>query len=166
MSIQDIFIDGGGTLLVLLTLIQISPVKLNPWSWAGKAVRAAARAAGRAFNADVLKELEEVKEELQKTKTALNDHVTMDDRRTADGLRTQILHFNNQLLRDIKHTKEEFIEVLAKIDAYEKYCADHEDYPNNRAVLAIENIRETYKRLMQRRDFLQDSARVEGEQTK
>ena len=121
------------------------------------------RAAGRAFNADVLNELAEVKAELQKTKTALNDHVTMDDRRTADGLRTQILHFNNQLLRDIKRTKEEFIEVLTKIDAYEKYCEANPEYPNNRAILAIENIRETYKRLMQRRDFLQDSARDKGE---
>ena len=165
MSIQDIFIDGGGTLLVLLTLIQISPVKINPWSWAAKVAKAAARVAGRAFNADVLNELAEVKDELQKTKTALNDHVTMDDRRTADGLRTQILHFNNQLLRDIKHTKEEFIEVLAMIDAYEKYCEANPDYPNNRAILAIENIRDTYKRLMKRRDFLQDSTKGEEEQT-
>ena len=57
------------------------------------------------------------------------------DRRTADGPRAQILHFNNELLRPIRHTKEEFIEVLAKIDAYEKYCDSHPDYPNNRAAI-------------------------------
>ena len=81
----------------------------------------------------------------------------MDDRRTADGHRAQILHFNNELLRPIRHTKEEFIEDLEKIDAYEKYCDSHPDYPNNRAVLAIENIREIYRERMKKRDFLQES---------
>ena len=30
--------------------------------------------------------------------------------------------------------------MLAKIDDYERYCEEHPEYPNNRAVLAIENI--------------------------
>ena len=60
--------------------------------------------------------------------------------------------------------KEEFIEVLAKIDAYEKYCEAHPDYPNNRAVLAIENIREIYKDRLKKRDFLQESV-AEDERT-
>ena len=81
----------------------------------------------------------------------------MDDRRTADGHRAQILHFNNELLRNIRHTKEEFIEILARIDVYEKYCKTHPDYPNNRAILAIENIREVYKERLKKRDFLQES---------
>ncbi len=84
-------------------------------------------------------------------------HVTMDDRRTADSRRAQILHFNNELLRPIDHTKEEFVEVLAKIDDYERYCEEHPEYPNNRAVLAIENIREVYKERLKKRDFLQES---------
>lgn len=82
---------------------------------------------------------------------------TMDDRRTADSRRAQILHFNNELLRPIDHTKEEFVEVLAKIDDYERYCEEHPEYPNNRAVLAIENIREVYKERLKKRDFLQES---------
>ena len=82
--------------------------------------------------------------------------VTMDDRRNADGHRTRILHFNNELLRGIEHTKEEFIEALAEIDAYEHYCAAHPEYPNNRAVLAIENIRSNYKERLQKHDFLQE----------
>ena len=35
--------------------------------------------------------------------------------------------------------------MLTKIDDYERYCEEHPEYPNNRAVLAIENIREVYK---------------------
>ena len=140
MDLNEIFMGGGGVLVVLLTLVQIAPVKVNPWS-------AIAKAVGRAVNADVAKELCEIKKKL-------DDHVTMDDRRTADGHRTRILHFNNELLRSIDHTEEEFNEVLAEIDAYEEYCEEHPEYPNNRAVLAIENIRSNYKERLQKHDFL------------
>jgi len=141
MSIQEIIYGSGGALLILMTLVQIAPIKINPWS-------AVARVIGRAVNAEVLRELDAVKKRL-------DGHITMDDRRVADGHRTRILHFNNELLRDIKHTKEEYIEVLAEIDAYEQYCSDNPDYPNNRAVLAIRNIRENYMNRLQNRDFLQ-----------
>lgn len=140
MSIQEILACGGGSIIILMTLIQIAPVKINPWS-------ALARAVGRAINSEVLKELNAVKDKL-------DGHIIMDDQRVADGHRTRILHFNNELLRDIKHTKEEYIEVLAEIDAYERYCADNPEYPNNRAVLAIENIRDNYKNRLQKHDFL------------
>lgn len=137
MSIQEILTNGGGLLVVSMTLIQLAPIKINPWSWL-------ARTIGRAINAEVIKKLDA--------------HITMDDRRTADGHRARILHFNNELLRDIGHTQEEFFEVLAEIDAYEEYCRDHPEYPNNRAVLAIENIREVYKERLKKRDFLQVSS--------
>lgn len=140
MNIKEILADGGISLLALMTIVQITPVKINPWSWLATAI-------GRAVNAEVTKELTEIK-------TKLDNHVTMDDRRNADGHRTRILHFNNELLRSIAHTKEEFIEVLAEIDAYEDYCKTHPEYPNNRAVLAIENIRSNYKVRLQKHDFL------------
>lgn len=127
-------------MLAAMTVIQITPVKLNPWSWLAKAI-------GKAINADVLMKLGEVEKRL-------DEHITVDDRRTADNSRTRILHFNNELLRDLPHTKEEFIEVLAEIDAYEKYCQDHPEYPNNRAVLAISNIKRTYEERLQKHDFL------------
>lgn len=148
MSVQEILTGGGGLLLVLMTLVQVAPVKINPWSWIAKTV-------GRAINADVSRELGEIK-------TKLENHVTMDDRRTADGHRARILHFNNELLRDIDHTKEEFIEVLTEIDAYEEYCRSNPDYPNNRAVLAIENIREVYKERLKKHDFLQEGSTARG----
>ncbi len=144
MSIREILAGGGVALIVLLTLIQIAPIKINPWS-------ALAKALGRAINADVLHELDLVKKKLE-------GHITMDDQRVADGHRTRILHFNNELLRNIRHTKEEYIEALAEIDAYEKYCEENPEYPNNRAVLAIENIRDNYKERLQKHDFLQEGS--------
>lgn len=150
MSINEILYGGGGLLLVALTIVQFAPIKINPWSWIAKTI-------GRAVNADVTRELSEISRKL-------DGHITMDDRRTADGHRARILHFNNELLRSIDHTKEEFIEVLNEIDAYERYCADHPDYPNNRAVLAIENIRDSYRERLQKHDFLQEGTTSGGMQ--
>lgn len=108
----------------------------------------------RSLNADVLAELEKVKKSQQDTKTKLENHIKMDDQREADKARASILHFNNELLRDIPHTKEEFIEVLSKIDWYNDFCKTHEDYKNSRAVHAIANILRVYDERMEKHDFL------------
>ncbi len=151
LGIKGVVSWGAGILLVLSMLVEVSKIKINPWS-------ALAKWLGRAINADVLAELAEIKQKQAETQEDLDKHVVMDDRRNADGHRTRILHFNNELLRSIDHTKEEFIEVLAEIDAYERYCEEHPEYPNNRAVLAIENIREVYKERMKKHDFLQEGS--------
>ena len=127
---------AGGGLFVLLTLVQLAPIKVNPWSWLAKTI-------GKAMGIAAIEK-------------KLDDHIATDDRRDADGHRVKLLQFNNELLRSIDHTKEEFIEVLAEIDAYEHFCKDHPDYPNNRAVLAIENIQANYKERLKKHDFLQE----------
>ena len=38
MTIQEILAGGGGLLLILMTLVQIAPVKINPWSALAKAI--------------------------------------------------------------------------------------------------------------------------------
>ena len=40
---RDIFLGGGAGLVAILSLVEIAPVKINPW-------RAVARAIGRAIN--------------------------------------------------------------------------------------------------------------------
>lgn len=140
MNIHEWIIGGGGLLAVLLTLVQIAPVKINPWS-------AIAKAIGNAINADVLRELDTVTQKL-------DTHIRVDDERNADSYRTRILQFNNELLREILHTREDFIEILAVIDDYESYCRDHKEYKNNRAMCAIENIKRVYMERLQKHDFL------------
>ena len=142
MTLDKILACSGGGLSVLLTLVQLAPIQVNPWS-------AIARWIGKAINGEVLGKLGHLEKRLDK-------HITDDDKRDADSHRVKILQFNNELLRSIDHTKEEFIEVLAEIDAYERFCKDHPDYPNNRAVMAIENIRENYKERLKKHDFLQE----------
>lgn len=136
------------------TLVQLSPLKINPWTWLWKGFKWLWRGFCRSLNADVLKELETVKKEQTDAKAKLEAHIKMDDEREADKVRASILHFNNELLREIPHTKEEFVEILAKIDWYNDFCDEHKDYRNCRAVHAIANIERVYDERLQKHDFL------------
>ena len=140
--------------LGLPTLIQLSPLKINPWTWLWNALKWLWRTFCRSLNADVLDKLNEVEQAQQETKAELENHIKMDDEREADKIRASILHFNNELLRSIPHNKEEFVEILAKIDWYNDFCDDHKDYRNCRAVHAIANIERVYDERLQKHDFL------------
>lgn len=140
--------------LGLPTLIQLSPLKISPWSWAWKGLKWLWRGFCRSLNADVLTQLEEVKAAQDETKEKLETHIRLDDEREADKVRASILHFNNELLREIPHTKEEFVEILAKIDWYNDFCDTHKEYRNCRAVHAIANIERVYDERLLKHDFL------------
>ena len=140
MAFKEILLGGGGGLVALLTLLQIAPISVNPWS-------AIARAIGRAINADVL-------EELKETRSRLDAHIKADEEYNADARRTRILRFNNELIRDVPHTREDFIDILADIDDYEEFCRKNPDYKNNRATHAIANIGRVYDERLQKHDFL------------
>ena len=145
MTLSEFLLGCGGLAFALFGLVEIAPVKWNPWS-------ALAKALGRAVNADLLREL-------SATKAALEEHIRLDDERNADGHRAKILAFNTELLRGIDHTREDFIEVLAEIDQYEAYCHSHPDYKNNRARHAVANIGRVYDDRLAKHDFLGEMER-------
>lgn len=148
MDAQEILLGGSGVLILLLSLVEISPIKLNPWSRLAKWL-------GRAINADVIKELETVKATQAETRKRLETHIITNEKREADSCRARILRFNNELIREIPHTREEFVEILKDIDEYERYCREHKDYANGRAVHAIANIGRVYDERLEKHDFIQ-----------
>ena len=59
------FWDGAGeSFFLLMTFIQIAPIKVNPWSWMAKKF-------GRAINGEVLKEIADIKKEQKETQDKL-----------------------------------------------------------------------------------------------
>jgi TRAP-type uncharacterized transport system substrate-binding protein len=94
----------------------------------------------------VLKALEEIRKDV----TSLSDKV---DENAAVLARTHILRFNDELINNIEHTQEYFIQQLQDIDTYEEYCESHPGFKNTYAVMAIENIQGTYKRLQEKGAF-------------
>ena len=134
MTLKEIFLNGGGALVIILTILQIAPIKIDPWG-------AIARWIGRALNGDVLKKLDELEDGQAETRVQLEEHIRVDDERDANSRRRDILNFNVELMREKNYTHEHFVDMLTEIDEYERYCEEHPGYKNNRAVMAIANIK-------------------------
>lgn len=143
MSAAEI-LAGGGILILLMSLIEVSKIKINPWTAIGNLFKKLFHAIGNMMHGDIIARLDEMREEQKKTQNRLEEHIKIDDERSADLHRASILKFNTDLRHGLRHTDEDFNEVLYNIDCYERYCEDHPDYPNNRAVHAIMNIKKVY----------------------
>lgn len=164
MTVYEILFGGSGAALLLLTLVELTPIKINPWSKLAEKI-------GRAFNKPALDKITAVEQQLMKTNEKLAEtnkkldgHMANDELQKAEDARAAVLRFNNELLRNIPHTREEFFEVLQKIDIYEDYCDRHKDYENNRAVHAIANINRVYDERLAKHDFLSEMSDVPKEQ--
>ena len=88
-------------IVVLLSLIQISPLKLNPWDtilgWMGKKL-----------NGGMVKRLQEVEKQIRDM--WINTH------------RQSILTFARECRADMHHDAEEWNHILSIADEYEVYC--------------------------------------------
>lgn len=139
-TIKQVGLYGGGIVLVLMTLIQITPIKLNPWSWLGRAI-------GRAINGEVLEKVDTLTQDVKKNKAD-------DDEQWASLSRTHILRFGDEIRHGVAHSKEHFDQVLLDISKYEKYCKSHPDYLNDVAHATIQLIKKTYQKCLEDNNFL------------
>ncbi len=126
MNVGEWIASGGGVLIAILTLVQIVPVKVNPWSAIMKAI-------GKSMNVEVMEKLEE---------------------NEANAARYRIIRFDDEIRMKTRHSEEHFNQILDDIDQYEKYCKKHPDYPNRKAKSAISNIDAVYNRCREENDFL------------
>lgn len=99
-----------------------------------------------------------VQEQFAKMMTSMDRKVDDLAKATAEGMaltwRYRILRFNDEILHDEKHTKEHFDQLLEDITQYERYCNAHPEFPNNKAVCAINNIRSVYQKCCEDGTFL------------
>lgn len=73
----------------------------------------------------------------------------------ATNARIRILRFSDEVRHGVRHSKESFDQVNLDIDTYRRYCEDHPEYKNNRAVMAIANIERVYADCLRKQDFLE-----------
>ena len=72
----------------------------------------------------------------------------------ANDARIRILRFSDEVRHKMRHSKEYFDQINSDIDVYEQYCESHPEYKNNRAVMAIQNIKRVYQECLAENDFL------------
>lgn len=147
MTMHELLAGGGCTAIVIMSLIEISPVKINPWN-------TIARWFGRAINGDILDEINKMKSQIQDIDTRTNNMQYEARERDAVSCRTRILRFGDELLHDIHHSKEHFDQILMDINEYEIYCDTHPNFKNNQAVMTIKHIKAVYAECMKDRDFI------------
>lgn len=126
MSMKEFVETGGSVLLIVLTLVQVAPIRINPWS-------AIARTIGKALNAD------------------LNEKMDANEAKTA---RYRILRFDDEIRHKMRHSKEHFDQIIEDVDTYERYCQDHPRFPNRKAVSATDNVKRTYEKCKDENSFL------------
>jgi hypothetical protein len=137
---KSIGVYGSSGLLVILTILEIAPIKINPWSWI-------ARSIGRALNREVMDEMGHLREDV-KNNREYNDQEWVDLRRT------HILRFGDEIRMGISHSEEHFDQVLLDISKYKRYCKAHPQYLNDRASATITIIENAYKKCLEEDKFL------------
>lgn len=127
-------------LLASSVVVEVVPIKLRPWT-------AIFRWVGKKINGDVRDKLDEISNDL-------STHIHEDNQRNAKRARVRILRFADEILQGERHSKEHFDEILEDITEYNRYCARHPEFPNDKATLSIAHIERTYRTRMEKNDFL------------
>lgn len=84
----------------------------------------------------------------------LDSHIEEDARDKAKRMRGRILRFADELLQGERHSQEHFNEILEDITEYNRYCATHPDFPNDKAAISIGHIENVYRARLENNDFL------------
>lgn len=120
------------TFIGAVTLVQITPIKLNPWSWVGKQIR-------RIIVGDLEKTVNDLKKEFVDEKI--------------NNKRWHVLDFANSCRQGRAHTKEEWEHCLDELRWYETYCIKH-SVPNGVIEECAKYLRDVYHDRLHKNDFL------------
>ena len=155
--VQTYWSQGLIYLILGSGIIQIAPVRVNPFTWLAKKI---GNALTEDLRADLKDDFNELNSEVNKLGTKVNNietkleaHINDNKQERASDYRARIIRFNDEIMEEKTHTKEYYDNILEDIDKYEAYCNDHPDYPNNKAVMAIHNIKAKYEEHMENNSF-------------
>lgn len=124
-----------------ITLIQIAPIKINPWSWLAKIIH-------KWLFGEIDRKLDAISDKVDKLEKQAEE-------KDAVQARTHILRFADELYNNIDHSKEYFDDIITMdIDGYENYCKEHEKFRNGKTTASIQLIKDTYARLLAEHKFL------------
>lgn len=124
---------GAIGLIIIMSLVEVSKIKVNPWSWIGsifnKELRGKIDTQGEQIDA--------LAEQITNVQTEVNENAAMSSR-------YRILRFDDEIRHGQLHTKEHYDQIMVDIDIYEQFCKRHPDFRNNLAHKAISNIKRMY----------------------
>ena len=147
LVIKDYASDILAVLAMFSIVIEVSPIKINPWSFLANKL-------GKAFNKEVLNEIATLKSRVDTLDERVQQSEAIQKERDAKTARTNILRFGDEIRIGTRHSKESFDEILSDITEYEAYCATHQDFKNNRTKSTEKIIIEVYEHCLRTDSFL------------
>ena len=128
------------------TFVEVSKIKINPWSSLFKWI-------GKKMNEEVMEEIKDLKksdEEICKKQAEIEKQQAID---TADTIKAEVFSFYNECKRGLKHSEAEFNHIAQQ---NKKYLAIIEvtKEPNGVYEAEYEYIMEIFKEAMAKNDFL------------
>lgn len=133
------YIGGGlvGLFIFIMGFIEVPKLKLNIWSYILRQI-------GKALNGDLNDKIDQLRANVNQLQSDLNQHIKDDGEEKARASRYRILRCDGELRNGVPYTREAFDELLEDIKRYKKFCDEHEDFKNYKAVFAIDHILEEY----------------------
>lgn len=150
-EIKELLLGNGGfwvcALFIALSLIEVAPIKINPWTWLGQRI-------SKAFNGEVMREIGNLSKEVKDVKQDVTDIREEAKEREATNRRTRILEFGDEILHEVDYSKEHWDNILRDITDYENYCDEHPHYMNHVAKATIKHIKNMYDKHLEDDSFL------------
>lgn len=144
---------GAGLLIILFSLIKIKPLEINVWSWILRKI-------GKAFQGEMIDEVNKLNtkiDNLELKVDILDLKMTKHEEKDAEDKilqkRKDILVFSDEIYNEVYHSKEHFDEIIELIDDYEDYCDAHPNFENNKALIAIQRIKDVYQDCLENHKF-------------
>ena len=147
LDLQGITWLAGVATVIDTTLVQNFSDKYKPWTWLAEQF-------GKAANKEIIDRLDNVEKKIINIEERDSEQDKKVEEERAKAARRRILRFADEIRSKVRHSKEFFDDVLADISFYKNYCKENPKFENEKAVMAIELIEETYKKCLRENDFL------------
>ena len=137
--LKDIFTNPTVIIFGAITLFEIVPIKINPWTtlfrWIGKAING------------------ELKEQLSDLSSDVSELKSDFEMKKAEDMRWEILEFANTCRIGNEHSKDEWRHVMNQVSEYEEYT-ERKGITNGVIEEDPRFLRELYHERNLRNDFL------------
>lgn len=147
LDFQTITWLAGVLCVVITTLVQKLSTKYKPWTWLAEQF-------GKAANKEMVDKIDTLSKKVESLEEHDKEQEKQRNEERAKAARRRILRCADEIRSKIRHSQEFFNDVLDDISFYKKYCKENPKFENEKAVIAIKQIEETYEKCHKEDDFL------------
>jgi len=135
-------------IILILSFVEVSKIKINPWSAIGRAI-------GKFLGVkEVNDKVDAVDKKVENSDRKLKELEHKIDENQATTIRVRILRFEDDLQGGKLCSKDSWDQCMDDIRRYEEYTASHPDFKNEITVASINHIRRGYAERLEKKDWV------------